>query len=214
MRTIVKGECPQCLSEAEKKRWSWEEFVENDHKGYKVCRQQAEEEQFGLCGYTEIPLCSGKMTVHLDHYRKKGIYPKLRFTWENLFAAVKDHRFGSDYKDKYINGKNEKEVYTAILYPLTENLQAYFHYATNGEIEPSNRLSDDDKKKAKKTIDVFHLNEPELVNRRRTIMAQIDSNKDLPKDVIRSCFEGQGFLSVVEQEIGLIKTDHPHRDGL
>ena len=204
MRTIVKGECPQCLSEAEKKGWNWDEFVENDHEGYKVCRQQAEKEQHGMCGYTEIPLCSGKVTVHLDHFGKKSIYPELRFKWENLFAAVKDHRFGADYKDKYINGKNEKEVYAAILNPLTKNLQKYFHYATNGKIEPSTILSDDDEKKAKNTIDVFHLNDAELVSRRRTMMAQIESYKDLPEDVIRSCFEGQGFLSVLDQEIWLM----------
>lgn len=204
MRTVVKGEWPQCLSKAEKIGWSWDEFVENDHEGYKICRQQAEEEQHGMCGYTEIPLDSGKVTVHLDHFRKKSINPKLRFNWENLFAAVKDNRFGADYKDKYVNGENEKEVYAAILNPLTENLQTYFHYATNGEIEPMTGLSDEEKKKAKETINVFHLNETELVSRRRTIMAQIDSYKDLSEDVIRSCFEGMGFLSVVEQEISLM----------
>lgn len=204
MRTIAKGERQQCLSEAEKKSWSWDDFVKNDYEGYKLCRQQAEKEQLGLCGYTEIPLVSWKGTVHLDHFKKKGIYSKLRFKWNNLFAAVKDHRFGADYKDHYINGKNEKGVYAVILNPLTENLQSYFHYSTNGEIEPSNYLSNEDKEKAKNTIDVFHLNETELVNRRRTIMAQIDSYKDLPEDVIRKSFEGQGFLSVVEQEIMLM----------
>lgn len=179
MRTIVKGEKPQCLINAEKMGWSWDEFVENDHEGYVLCRQQADVEQHGMCGYTEIPLGSGKITVHFDHFRKKGIYPELRFNWENLFAAVKDHRFGADYKDRYINGDNEKKVYAGILSPLTENLQGYFHYATNGEVEPLIGLSDDDVKKAKVTIDMFHLNETELVNRRRTMMMQIEVLVDL-----------------------------------
>ena len=201
MRTIVKGERLQCLINAEKRGWSWDDFLKNDPEGYKACRQQADEEQHGMCCYTEIPQAYGKYKFHLDHFKKKGIYPQLRFNWENLFAAVKDKRFGADSKDKYINGDNEKDVYSSILSPLTENLQGYFHYATNGMVEPSTGLSADDEKRAKNTIDVFHLNQSELVSRRRTIIKQIEEYKDLPAYVVLECLEWQGFLSVIEQEI-------------
>ena len=45
------------------------------------------------------------------------------------------------------------------------------------------------------------LAEAELVNRRRTMMAQIVSYYDLPEEDIRNCFVGLGFPSVVDQEI-------------
>lgn len=201
MRTIIKGDTPACLDSAEEQGWSWDYFVQNDKAGYQVCRQQANSEQSGVCGYTELPLNVGAVNVHFDHYRKKGIYPELRFKWDNLFAAVKDNRFGADFKDQIVNGRNHKQVYASILSPLTVNLQDYFHYATSGEIEPSSELSEENLRKAEETIRVFNLNEAELVNRRRTMMAQIVCYHDLAEEDIRSCFEGLGFPSVVDQEI-------------
>ena len=196
----MKGPSPTCLDVAQKKGWNWDEFVKNDHDGYVVCRQQANTEQCGVCGYTELSLDENVM-VHLDHFRKKDIYPKLRFKWDNLFAAAKDNRFGSDFKDRIVTGKNYNQVYANILSPKTVGLQDYFHYATNGEIEPSTTLSEDNEKKAKETIRIFNLNEAELVNRRRTMMIQIAGYEDLTEEVIRSCFEGYGFPSVLDQEI-------------
>lgn len=205
MRTIVKTESPARLALAEANGWSWDEFVANDHPGYQVCRSTAYAEQSGVCAYTELPLNTEKSTIHLDHFRKKSIFPRLRFEWNNLFAAVKDNRFGADYKDNLINGKNEQHYYSVILKPQTPQLQSYFHYATNGEIEPSAGLSDIDTERAKATIEIFHLNEGELVSRRKTMMAQIGSYSDLPEDVIRISFADSGFPSVVDQEISFIK---------
>lgn len=90
MRKIFKGEDPTCLDSAERNGWTWDEFVAKDHDGYLICREQANTEQQGVCAYTELPLDVEKVTVHFDHFRKKSIYPKLRFKWDNLFAAVKD----------------------------------------------------------------------------------------------------------------------------
>lgn len=208
MRTIIKNEAPACLSEAEKKGWNWEEFVLNDRLGYQTCRQQAYDEQSGVCAYTELPLDSARSTIHLDHFRRKGIYERLRFEWNNLFTAVKDNRFGSDYKDNIVKSNNEQKIYSVILSPLVPQLQRYFHYATNGEIEPSSELSDDDKERAKATIDIFHLNESELVSRRRTMMVQISTYHDLPEETIRQCFVGAGFPSVVDQELGFMILGH------
>ena len=208
MRTVIKTETPACLSEAEKKGWGWDEFVLNDRLGYQTCRQQAYDEQTGVCAYTELPLDSTSSNIHLDHFRRKGIYQRLRFEWNNLFAAVKDNRFGSDYKDNIVKSNNEQQIYSVILSPLAPQLQWYFHYATNGVIEPSSELSDDDKERAKATIDIFHLNESELVSRRRTMMAQISSYCDLPEETIRHSFAGAGFPSVVDQEIGFMILEH------
>lgn len=201
MRTIVKGVTPASIEEAEKKGWSWDEFVSDDHEGYQSCREQANTEQQGVCAYTELLLDVDKVTVHFDHYKKKSIYPKLRFKWDNLFAAVKDNRFGADYKDGIINGSNHNQMYASILSPVAAKLQDFFHYSTSGEIEPMSGLSEENQKKAEATIRVFNLNEAELVNRRRTMMAQIVCYHDLPEEDIRNCFQGLGFPSIVDQEI-------------
>ncbi len=196
----MKDAAPACLADAIEKGWSWDEFVTNDLEGYQECHLQAEREQRNVCAYTELPLNTEKMMIHVDHYRKKSIYPRLRFEWNNLFAAVKDNRFGADYKDNRVNGENEQQLYATILSPLTHHLEDYFHYATNGEIEPSTELKEEDLRKAKETIAIFHLNEDELVSRRRTIIAQIGAYRDLSEEDIKDCFVGVGFPSVVEQE--------------
>lgn len=201
MRTIVKGKAPACLKEAERRGMSWEEFVKNDRDGYKQCRQQLNKEQQVVCAYSEVPLDDSRVTVHIDHFRKKSIYPELRFKWENLFAAIKDRPYGADYKDNIIDGNNHVVFYTNILSPVTPHLQNYFHYATNGVIEPSAGLSEENQHKAKETIRVFNLNASELVNRRQTIIDQISSYQDLTDEEIRICFESLGFPSVVDQEI-------------
>lgn len=201
MMTIVKGVTPASLVEAENKGWSWDEFVSNDHEGYQSCREQANTEQQGVCAYTELPLDVEKVKVHIDHYRRKSIYPKLRFKWDNLFAAVKDKRFGADHKDGIINGSNHNQMYASILSPLTVNFQDYFHYSTSGEIEPMSGISEEKQKDAEATIKIYNLNEAELVNRRRTMMAQIVCYHDLPEEDIRNCFQGLGFPSVLDQEI-------------
>lgn len=204
MRTIVKSDSPACLSDAKRKGWSWDDFVENDRRGYQSCRQVADSEQRGECAYTELPLNNQQTIIHLDHFRKKSIYPNLRFDWNNLFAAVKDHRFGAGYKDNIVDGKNAGQIYCQVLSPLTSELNAYFHYATNGEIEPKSGLTEDDKSRAEKTIELFNLNESELVSRRRTIIAQISNYRDLSESDIRDCFVGAGFSSVLDQEISFI----------
>ena len=148
----MKGVTPASLVEAENKGWSWDEFVSNDHEGYQSCREQANTEQQGVCAYTELPLDVEKVKVHIDHYRRKSIYPKLRFKWDNLFAAVKDKRFGADHKDGIINGSNHNQMYASILSPLTANLQDYFHYSTSGEIEPMSGISEEKQKEAEARI--------------------------------------------------------------
>ncbi len=204
MRTVIKTEAPACLSEAEDKGWSWDNFVLNDRQGYQTCRQKAYDEQSGVCAYTELPLDTVSSIIHLDHFKKKGIYQNLQFEWNNLFSAVKDHRFGSDHKDNLVKSKNEQQIYSVILSPLTPQLQRFFHYSTNGEMEPSPGLSDTDREKAKATIDIFHLNESELVSRRRTMIKQIVAYHDLPEETIRHSFVGTGFPSVIDQEIGFM----------
>lgn len=201
MRTIVKCVAPDCLALAERNGWSWEEFVEKDREGYLSCRKQADGEQGHVCAYTELPLDVDKVTVHIDHFRKKSIFPMHKFDWGNLFASVKDHRFGADFKDKKVSGENAWQVYAEIFSPLQDGLQRLFHCATNGVIEPSPVLSDDEAKKAKATIEIFNLNEAELVERRKTMMSQIATCHDLEEDVIRCCFAEAGFPSVVDQEL-------------
>lgn len=201
MRRIVKSEAPSPLCEAKQKGWNWNEFVTNDHDGYIDCRNRARADQGDVCGYTELPLNSKGVTVHLDHFRKKSIFDKLTFDWNNLVCAAKDQRFGADYKDDRVDGKNAMSVYSNILNPVVDEAQDYFYYDTNGLIYPDVSLDIDRIEKAKRTIEIFNLNETELVSRRRALISGVQACATLSEEDIRSAFSGSGFPTVLDQEI-------------
>ena len=203
MKRIVKSAAPACLSNARQKGWNWGEFVNKDHEGYLQCRELASSDQKNMCGYTEMPLGGKGLQLHLDHYKKKSIYPALTFEWENLVFAVKDNRFGADFKDKVVDGKNAATVYASILNPVLDEAQDCFYYDTGGRVYPIKSMTEGQRNKAQETIRVFNLNETELVSRRRTMISQLSAFTDVSEADIRSLFSEYGFATVLEQEMRL-----------
>ncbi len=180
---------------------NWDDFHQNAKACYQDCRLQILlEEQNCLCGYTEI--CITEIAnAHLDHFRKKSIFPELTFEWSNLVAATLDSDFGANYKDSTYRIK--KEEYPNIFNPVVDNVHSYFYYNQRGEIEPRPVLTDDLKTKVNTTIAVFNLNHKSLKTRRETIINQIKDCKDLTTEEILEAFNSSGFVSVVEQERSL-----------
>lgn len=203
----MKSAAPGCLAAAKDKGWNWEEFYHNDHNGHTQCMDQAGADQGGVCGYTELPLGSKGVKKHLDHYRKKAIYPKLTFDWNNLVCAVKDRRFGADYKDDLIDGNNAEATYACILNPVADEAQDYFYCDTDGKMIAGGGLDETNGRKAVETIRVFNLNETELVSRRRTLITQLRACADLAEEDIRACFAAMGFPSVLEQELRMSRVE-------
>ena len=201
MRRIVKSTAPGCLAAAKDKGWNWDDFFHNDHDGHTLCTEQAGADQGGVCGYTELPLWGKGVTKHLDHYRKKAIYPKLTFDWNNLVCAAKDNRFGADHKDKLIDGRSAETTYAGILNPVEDEAQDYFYYDTDGKMIAYGSLDEEKSRMADETIRVFNLNETELVSRRRSLIAQLRACADLEEEDIRASFAAMGFPSVLEQEL-------------
>lgn len=177
---------------------NWEAFHRDAKESYQECRLQILlEEQDCLCGYTEI--CINEVNdAHLDHYRKKSIFPALTFTWSNLIAATLDSDFGANYKDSVY--KIKENEYPNIFNPVEEDVQDFLYYNQRGEIEPKSTITDELKIKVIKTIEVFNLNHPSLKNRRETIIRQIRGCAGLSSEEIAKAFSNSGFKSVVVQE--------------
>lgn len=204
MKTTTKLAPLPCLTKAQNQGWNWNEFRDNDHQGYEACVCQALLEQMGECAYTGLWLGEGsKQKIHIDHFRKKGIYPTLTFEWNNLFAAAKELNCGADYKDGLIHGPlaHADGVYRTFWSPLQVGLDDAFWFQQDGKMVPSDNLSPDDKQKAQNTIDMFNLNDGDLVNRRGTIIKQIRALSDLDDDTIRLCMNGKGFSILIEKEL-------------
>lgn len=178
--------------------WSEIHLSENQHV-YKESRDFILiNEQNGMCGYTELPLSEDDKDIHIDHYKKRDLFPRETFDWNNLIVALKSDEFGADYKDSRYHIK--KEEYSQILNPATDIAQDYFEYLATGDIRPKPGLTPPEKLKAERTIEVFNLNHASLVNRRKDLVRMIDAYKGVPKEIVASCIAPLGFKSLQEQE--------------
>lgn len=205
MKTIVKTAAKECLQTAKTNGWNWDDFHENAHDSYRSCRDQALQEQNDECAYTGLWLGEGtKQTVHIDHFRKKSLYPALTFDWNNLFAAAKDLDCGADFKDKSIKGPqtNSDKQYEGFFSPLEANLKEYFWYRQDGTIEPHPEV-DDEKLLGKiiNTIAIFNLNDGNLKNRRKEVIEFVRNLQQLEDDVVVECMRCSGFSFVTEFEL-------------
>lgn len=204
MKTIDKRDSYPDLQNA-KARWhNWDAFVHGDHARYLRLRKQIIEDQKDECAYTGLWIgdgCSHK--VHLDHFKKKSIYPEYEFSGMNLFGAVKNDSYGSDFKDARIHGTKPEadSMYESFWSPTEENLADKFWYQQDGSTIPSPSLPDALKEKANKTIEMFNLNAPELKNRRLAIMKSIRAMGQLEDDEIRKCLDTMGFSCVIDFEL-------------
>ena len=195
MKHIIKKLEPVGLEYARQHNLNWDEFHEQCHDSYVACRIQAHEEQVGECAYTGMPL-NDSANIHLDHFKKKSIYPNSTFDWNNLFAAIKNHQFGADYKDNYIDGENAANVYPKLLHPALNDPTLFFWYSNTGKIEPKSGLGDIDREKAITTIAVFNLNNETLLSRRRQLFQILQCYQELTLDETLSALKTYGFSFV------------------
>ncbi len=205
MKTVVKTDSNHSLLNAKEKGWNWDDFHSNDQEAYQSCREQALKEQLEECAYTGLWLGEGtKQTIHIDHFKKKAIYPELTFEWNNLFAAAKDLDCGADFKDKKISGSraSSDKSYDNILSPLERYLSDYFWYRQDGAVIPHPSINDDELiSKINNTIDIFNLNSSFLKDRRSGIIKMMRSYAGFGESAIREIMKSLGFSFVVDFEL-------------
>ena len=176
---------------------NWSDFHE-DHKDiFEESRSVIlTDEQNQLCGYTEIYINDLK-DCHIDHYKKKSMFPELTFEWNNLIVATKDSNFGANYKDN--KSGIQKNNYGNIFNPVIDNVENYFDYTTWGEVTPKTAISEVENQKAIKTIEVFNLNHNSLKDRRKNLISMIGSYGEIAKVDILTALDKLGFRSVINQ---------------
>lgn len=128
-----------------------------------------ENEQNDQCAYTEIRIEKGKSYSHIDHFRKQSIFPALKFSYSNLFTAHLAEDFGAKHKDDVVRSSSD---YDNLLSPLAPDLSDHFTFdVATGEIETSTI-------QGKYTTDIFNLNHPTLVERRKIAALSAVTYKD------------------------------------
>lgn len=154
-------------------------------------------EQGGLSAYTERVVSESK-TLHIDHFRKKGIFPHLTFAWNNLLVDERSENYGAVFKDKHIKRASD---YNQIIDPIVDDPQEYFEYSVDGSIIPKQGLSPSAKAKAEKTIEVFNLNHSSLVQERKThyeIIMNIYKGGLTTADILPKTKDGSPFPSLTK----------------
>jgi len=139
-------------------------------------------EQFHLCAFSEVVLDDNDLGMHLDHVRPKSKFPDKTFDHTNLLLSA----FGSDQlkgiaKSDVFGGHYRGNRYSSVgfISPLRVDCRTYFHYASNGEIQPALELTQAGARKARYSIAILNLNAPLLVARRRRWLEELEQAIDL-----------------------------------
>ena len=83
----------------------------------------------------------------------------------------KQDRFGGHHKQSSYDSK-------LFISPLMADSGRYFEYRSNGKVEPSSTLIEDEREKALYTIALLNLNAPFLVNARRKWLIELEEEID------------------------------------
>jgi uncharacterized protein (TIGR02646 family) len=138
-------------------------------------------EQFSLCAYSEVNLDETDLGMHLDHIKPKSKFPNDTFRHANLLLSAIDN-IGSrqlttaDVFGGHARGNRYHPAW--FIHPLEPDCNRFFHYASDGRIEPRSALSTRDRRRAACTIGIMNLNAPVLVNRRRRWIEEIEDEID------------------------------------
>lgn len=176
MKQIIK-ENPNFYKEfvLNKKPKTWSEL--STKIGRKARKYILENEQNNQCAYTEkrIDLTNS----HIDHFFKQNFSKQTSlkrnvFNWSNLLVSCNTEYYGAKYKDKIIT----KNDYENLINPVVENPNKYLKYSIVGKI-----IAKNNNKKGKITIDLFNLNDRELIEQRKIVALQIKAMQNqIPLD--------------------------------
>lgn len=125
-------------------------------------------EQNNQCAYTEIALDHNSRISHIDHFKKRALFPEETFNWNNLLVSCNRENYGAKYKDKHIH----KQDYNNILNPTIDSPSVFFHYSFTGIIGEKT-IDRVNRERASNTISLFGLNDKSLVERRAIIAGQV-----------------------------------------
>lgn len=145
-------------------------------------RRQLLQQQYGLCGYTELNLTDfateQNMGSHIEHEKPKSLFPVETFNYGNLLLcslASEDlkhfpslQQFGGHFK----GSKFDAGLFVS---PHQANCRDYFIYSSgSGEISPNLTLPAGEQQKAQYTIDLLNLNAPFLKAERKQWLEEIE----------------------------------------
>lgn len=170
----------------------WRKFTNETYGGTKVKRKLANhlyKEQKGLCIYCQQSFNNALINKnlsefsHIEHIKPKARkrYPENTFNQNNLALSCNgfDCNILVNETENEFCGHNKDQKYDKNLFlnPIeVEDIEKYFSYKINGEIQISDKLEKKEEKKADYMIKILDLNNETLVDMRRENYIKIIEN--------------------------------------
>ncbi|WP_404292142.1 retron system putative HNH endonuclease [Microvirga sp. RSM25] len=154
---------PQCLPSYEHGRHTWND-LEPKHKD--EIRVHLELLQGRRCAYCEGAL--EELGDHIEHFRTRKRFPKLTFSWRNLYWSCDKTDSCGHFKD---NGAGSYDP-DDLIDPCCDDPDVYFLFRANGTISIRSGLTERQQRKASETLRVFSL-DPEWGRLRKMRMKAV-----------------------------------------
>lgn len=138
-----------------------------DKKAYEGVKKALLHMQSWRCAYCEVRVETSQ-DAHVEHFesrataRKKYRNNTKDFEWSNLFASCESKQSCGHFKaESPIDGVFKPDA------PEFQRITNCFSYSCTGEMCPSSALDEENKQRARRTIETFGLNAPALVIARK-----------------------------------------------
>lgn len=211
MRQLTRPQEPEVLKKLIKQGKSWKEVQPAERKQIRASLDEMSTRGTNVfCNYCEKSIGESNRG-HIEHLVPRNSQPNLSFEWANLFLSCNSKDHCGQFKDSPRATTYEPDT---LIRPDQEDPEALFRFFSTGRVEPRPGLDPTSHLRARKTIEVFNLNDKKLVTARSDVAKQaeallfeyIDSlvelseeeRTELFQDEINA-FENSPFLTTVRQ---------------
>jgi uncharacterized protein (TIGR02646 family) len=136
-----------------------------------------QDEQYGLCAYTELRPDLVNLGTHVEHVQPKSRYPQRTFDFSNLvLCALADADLQGRAKADLFGGHAKLSEYNADFFVscLQNDCPRFFAYLSDGRVVAAANLSVNETQQAQYTIDLLNLNAPYLLVQRKNWLDELD----------------------------------------
>lgn len=138
---------PPCLASYHHGTHNWDHINADKPQIWTHLRQLQGER----CAYCEGDL--GVLGRHIEHFRRKHVFPQLTFAWHNLFGSCDQTDSCGHYKDHGAGPYDPADL----IEPCTDDPDKFFRFRSDGTIQIRPGLSAAEQHRAKETLRVFNL---------------------------------------------------------
>lgn len=202
MRKLQRPLAPVCLKSYQYPINTWDD-VPRQCKD--EIRQQLRNMQQDYCAYCEGRINHRHNDSHIEHFRrrKRNEHPHKTFEWENLFNSCVHEDSCGRHKDNRPAGRQINM--DKVCKPDETDPEKLLQFLSNGIVRAISTLTSQKEEIANNTITVFNLNCSRLVNRRKTVASQEQTEAIALYELLQTYPDNPWLLKQQKKELTRIK---------